>query len=40
VHYLYRKIGSLFNHNSFYANIQSEDAASKTELNVELAGNG
>ena len=35
VHYLYRTIGSCFNHANFYANVQSEDQAFKVSLELE-----
>ena len=35
VNYLYRRIGCLFNHNTYYANMQDVDTAFKTSLMLE-----
>lgn len=35
VNYLYRRIGCLFNHKSYYANLQETDTAFKTSLMLE-----
>lgn len=35
INYLYRRIGSVFNHEKLYANLQEEDSAYKTDFTFE-----